>query len=496
MKLLFTFLILFLTVCTAQAQTGGTPFNERDNTYRVLGLKRAKEAFEFSRAEFDRQQILFDKNLISRQELDRAKATYSDAEVNYFQSMLAVLFEKQYVTVARAVKYQSKDGKKHVKITLENSSGGGGDYKKLLNIDSDFYTSLQPDIINDVYVSLLNNENAIISQPYEVKIEELKFGRPVTLDFTLLQDVEAVVVNLVYSGGTQRSPRIYLQKDESENKVFIQSEQFAQEGMLGGSANFSMQLENFSGEDNTFKLEVVNLPTSMNRFFSDPSSNARISQFRFTESARARKANLWVYLPDRQVEGITIDQQIPFYVLAIPQKLANEVGDVRNKIWTQDEIEKLNIGYIRLEIIPRGTGKLLVRAPQLYYSIHSNEKSTIKIDLVNDGTQKLNNIKVQLDVPLNWQRNSEPIIIKELAVGEEKTIELSVIPKENVAVGKYEIRIRSTSLSYDQPVNGDDKTITVEIIGDSNPWGIGFMVFLVVGLIGGMVVFGIKLTRK
>jgi len=216
----------------AGAQTN--PFNQRDDQYRLLGLKRAKEAFEYSRAEFEQKQQLFEKNLISKLELERSRNLLADAEVNYQQSLLAVLFEKQYVAVAKAVKYQSKDGRKHVKLTLENASGGGAEYRKLLNLDDELFRSLQPDMINDVYVSLLNESNAIISQPYEAKIEQLQFGRPVTLDFMLLQDLDAVTVNVTYGSGTQRSPKIFLQKDATVNKVVLQSEQFSQEAELGG----------------------------------------------------------------------------------------------------------------------------------------------------------------------------------------------------------------------------------------------------------------------
>lgn len=75
------------------AQIPSNMFNQRDDQYRVLGLKRAKETYEAARNEFDRQKSLFEKGLISQADLDRTKASFSDAEVNYQQSLLAVLFE-------------------------------------------------------------------------------------------------------------------------------------------------------------------------------------------------------------------------------------------------------------------------------------------------------------------------------------------------------------------------------------------------------------------
>ena len=487
-------LALLLHAVTAGAQTN--PFNQRDDQYRLLGLKRAKEAFEYARAEFEQKQQLFEKNLISKLELERSRNLLADAEVNYQQSLLAVLFEKQYVAVAKAVKYQNKDGRKHVKLTLENASGGGAEYRKLLNLDDELFRSLQPDVINDVYVSLLNERNAIISQPYETKIEQLQFGRPVTLDFMLLQDLDAVTVNVTYGSGTQRSPKIFLQKDATVNKVVLQSEQFSQEAELGGKASFNFTLELFSGENNTFKLEVVNLPAAINRYFIDPGNQARLSQFRFTENTNTRRAALQVFLPDRLSEGLIIDKPIPFYVLVIPREQAEALGDLSARQWSHDEIEALNAGYVRLELVPRGVGKLLVRAPQLFYSIKTGEAVAMNLDVVNEGTRRLDNVKVEADVPLKWSKQIEPLVIAALNTDEEKRVQLQFIPPQDISPGRYEMRLRTTSLADNQPVNGEDKTVTVEIQSETNVLGMALVVTLILGLVVGIVVFGIRLSRR
>ncbi|MBC8180443.1 hypothetical protein H8E88_04895 [candidate division KSB1 bacterium] len=489
------FLILILPNISS-AQMFGTPFNQRDDQYRLLGLKRAIESYEFYRAEFERQKEMFEKNLISRAELDRTRSQFSDAEVNYHQSLLAVLFERQYVAVKNAVKYQDENGRKHVRLTVANTSGGSGDFKKLINIDEELYEKLQPDIVNDVYISLLNDGNAIISQPYEAKIEQLKFGMPQTIDFTLLQDLDAVVVNIVYGNGSQRSPKIFLQKDSSVNKVIVQSEQFSQEVELGGSASYDLTLELFSRETNTFKLEVVNLPSQINRYFNDPTTKARLSQFKFTQQTNTRKAALQVFLPDRPTEKVVIDKPIPFYVLVIPRDQAQALGNIKSKTWTQEEIEKLKIGFVRLELLPRGVGKLLVRAPQLYQSIKKSEVVEMSIDLVNEGSRRLDNVEIEADTPLNWEKKIEPNLLSSLNIREEKRIKLFFTPPEGISVGRYEFRIRTSSLSDDQPVNGEDKIVTVEIQAETNVIGTVILIFLILGIIVGIVVFGIRLSRK
>lgn len=490
-----TFVLLVgLVPDRATAQTG-TFFNQRDDEYRLLGLKRAKEAYEAAKAEYERQVQLADKKLISDQEVERARRNYSDAEVNYQQSLLAVVFEQQYVVVSRAIKYQTGGNRKGVRLTLENASGGGAEFQKLIGIDDELFRSLQPDVVNNVYVSLVNDENAIISQPYEQKVDRIRFGDPVTIEFDLLQDVDAVTVSMIYGTGTTSSRKIYLQKDASVNIVAIEAEQFSQEVELGGSTNFALTLELFSGESNTYKLEVVNLPTQINRYFVDPATDNRLSQFQFTEGVNTRRAALRVFLPDRPTEEVAIDVPRVFHVLAIPRERIGEIGTLPGTM-TDAQIQGLNVGYERLEVIPRGTGELMVRAQVLTYTIRPDESVSVPIDVVNEGSRRLDNIRVEADPPLNWDDVVDPAVIPQLGIAEEGKVTLTFTPPPGVAPGNYDVRVRTTSLSEDLPIRGEDKTITIRVEQEANILGTAIIVILIVGLVVGIVVFGIRLSRR
>lgn len=496
LKTKLLFFIIFFALIEIFAQAPGSYYNPKDDQYRILGLKRAKESFESARAEYDRAKKLFEKGMISIKEYERNKSTFSDSEVNYHQALLAVLFEQQFISVIEAVKYQTPDGKKRVKIKLANTSQGGAEFKKLINIDDELFKSLQPETANNIYVSLLNENNAIISQPYETKIDQIRYGKPVTIEFVLLQDVDAVTVNLIYGSGSQRAPKIYLQKDASVNRVIFQSEQFSQEVELGKTATYALTLELFSGVENTFKLEVVNLPSKINHYFVDPANGARLSHFKFNQSTQTRKAGLQVFLPDRPDDDVKLDQPLSFFVLAIPYEKSGELNINPEKIYTEEEIERLNIGYLKLELVPKGTGQLIVKAPQLYYSIDADEKIEVPVEFYNDGSRRLDNIEFQVDLPINWQKSINPQIIKSLNIREEKRAMFSFTPPADVPPGKYEIRIKTTSLSDERLVRAEDKIITVEIKEQTSLIGTLILILLIGGIIVGVVVFGIKLTRK
>jgi len=492
---LIIIILLVLMSPTASPQIYN-PFNQRDDQYRLLGLKRAKEAFEVARTEYERQQVLYDKGLITQSNLDYARSVYSDAEVNYQQSLLAVLFEKQYISVTAAVKYHDKNGSKKVKLTLANTSGGTEEFRKLLNINDKLFRSLQPDIIHNVYISLLNDGNAIISQPYESKISELRFGEPQEIEFSLLQDVDAVTVYIIYGNGNQRSMKIFLQKDATVNLVAVQSEQFSQEVELGKTAFFDLTLELFSGVSNTFTLEVVNLPEQISRYFKSSSGTVRLRQVKFTESSRTKQALLEVTLPDRASDEVLMDQPISFYVLAVPNNQTDLFKDIHSRLWSEKELDELEIGSVKLELVPRGKGELIVRAPQLYHSILPDETVEMSLDLFNEGSRRLDYLEVKADLPLDWAKEIEPNNIVSLDISQEKKVFLKFKPPTDVSVGKYEIRLKTSGLSNGQPVTGSDKIVTIEIRSETNLLGTAAIVLFILLVVGGIIFYGIRLSRK
>lgn len=497
---IFTFLFLF-TLCFNLSLTSNSnaqsPFpNARDDSYPLLGLKRAKSSYDRTKSEWERQKELYEKKAISLEQYESALNSYQDAEVNYQQSLLVLLFEQQFVSIKRAVKSQDENSKKQVKVTLENTSGATEEFAQIVQMEDDLFRSLQPDVIHNIYVSLSNNDGAIVSSPYEIKLSTLTSGDPETVTFDLLQDLDEVTVNIIYGNGSSRNPKVFLEKDASANRVLIQSERFSQEVELGKSANFGLGLELFSGTNDTYKLEVVNLPKSVTRNFNEIGATGRISQIKFTESKNTIAANLQVSLPDRPTEDVPMDIPVNFYVLAVPINMLNAITTRLNETWTEAEIEALNVGFVKLEMIPKGVGRLVVKAPQLFNESDAAFPVEFSFSVVNEGSRRLDNIEFEIDSPFEWEKRIEPAIIPTLGIREEQTVKLYLTPPNDVSVGRYETRMRSTGLSDSQPVNADDKTFTVQIAAQTSVLGTTFILLLIIGLVGGIVYFGIKLSRK
>ena len=191
-----------------------------------------------------------------------------------------------------------------------------------------------------------------------------------------------------------------------------------------------------------------------------------------------------------------MDVPIPFYVLVLPREQADDLKNLHSRQWTEEELRAINVGYVRLELLPRGKGELQVRSPQLYHAIRADETAEMYVDLLNEGSHRLDNVELKVDMPLGWTRTVSPTMVPSLEINQEARVNLAFTPPQDVAVGKYEMRIRTSGLSSNEPVTAEDKTVTVEIKAETNVIGTVLIVGLVVSLVGGIVGYGIRLSRR
>jgi len=480
-----------LIFCTYAAATQML-YNPNDERFKSLYLEKTLSDYRMQKADFQRQKLLHDKGLISERDFSQSEASFKSAQITYQQAILSLAFEQPHISIDNGVKYQSRDGKKRVRLTLRNTTGGQVEGKK---IELEDLQGIRTDRIANVYVSLLNDARAIVSKPYEAKIESMPVNRQVTIDFFLLQDLDNVTVRCVYGDKTDEK-KIFLQKDETANRVLISSEQFSQEADLGTRATYSLTLELFSSTDNVYKLDVLNLPRQIAWDFLEDQTSARLSQVKFSQDVNTRKMALAVYLPDRyDSTSFMIDAPITFFAAAIPRGAAETVAD-KERRYTAADLEKLNVSFIRLELVPRGVGRIQVRAANFYQELKPGERVQMNLTVANDGTRRLDNIKVQAEAPLNWTSTIAPDLVASLLPGKEEIVSVTLIPPPDVSVGDYETTIKTEAFASNRKVESDDKKIRIHISSSANILGTAALILLLVGILVGVVVFGVRLSRR
>jgi len=489
----FATLILAL-ICLAvwlPAQAG-----QESQTMKLLSLKRAQLTLEKNKGDFDRALKLREQGLQSEEDFSRTQTAYLQAQVDYQQALISFMGSEARISVASAVKFKDAGGKKFVRVTLRYSSKELKELSRLNISAEDLFPLDFMKEIKDVSVSL-KSEGKIVSDPYEKTISALPLETQQDVTFQLLKDVENLEVDIFYSGKSETTS-VYLQKGISANIVTMNSAQFSQEADLESAATFELSLEKFSGEANVFKLEAVNLPSQLNYEFSDPSTGARLSQIKFTEGITSMKLALKVYLPKNADAQVIIDKPIAFYALTLDNDQAVRLAELRSTKPALDDadVAALKAGNVHLELIPRGVGKIEVQAVNLYHEIKVGDAVTMEIRVKNAGTRKLNNIRVSTDLPLNWRSTVVPDLIGSLEQGKDEVVTLTFQPPADVAVGDYEPKIKTECMADNRTVESEDKIVRVHIASKTNVLGVGLLVFLLVGLLVGIVAFGIKLTRR
>lgn len=483
-----------------------------DEQRRFLEVRRRQIELKQARTQLQRTQELFEQGLTSRTELGRAQTAVETAQLNYQEAVLSLLSLQPRLSVRQAIKYQTKDGRKFVRLTVENLTPTFDDsqFRLLSNFEGadPIPEELRRRDLQDIFVSLkaagelatgaatstaATSRGTTIALPYEVHIPELKYGQSQTLEFQLLRDVGSVVVASSYKGQNQEID-IQLQQAETENVVTITSTQISQEADLGSQATYDLRLERSSVDVRQFRLKVVNLPHQISYSFIDPQTQARLSQLNFPAGVTEQRLGLRLFLPERADEQVRIDEPLAFWALVMDERQAERFQDER--VYSSAEIAGSRAGRVQLVIIPRGVGRIEVSAVSLFSEIQTGESVETTIMLRNTGTRRLDNIKLTTESPLNWRVDLQPDVVPALEINREETVKLKIVPPSDVVVGDYEVRLKTESYAYGRRVPSEDKIYRVSVKAQTSLWGtvglIGGLLVLVIGI----VVFGIKLTRR
>ncbi len=470
---------------------------QQDQASLLLDLKKARATYQSASQKLESDRKLYENKAISEDEFIRTRNEALSAEVDYQKLILRVISQQSYIIVERAVKYQTPRGERRVKVTLRSTMEGNQEYLDQFQEHFDVFTpEMRSSRIYNIFISLLEpGSNTIIGSPYEVRIPTLDMGGATLADFGLLKDVETVSVSLNY-GGRKDEKTIFLEKDASASVVDINSMQFSQEVDLGGAASYDLTLERFSTSDDVYKLAVVNLPRQVSYDFLDSETGARLSQVKFGQGVNTKKLSLKAYLPERDDELVVIDRPLEFYALVLSLEQAEKLGDPSGRQFGPEQLAEFQAGSVRLELIPRGVGRIEVRAPSLYHEITVGDSLVLEVTVRNIGSRRLDNVKISTDNPLNWRSRIEPDLIRSLEPEKEAQVSLVFMPPEDVGVGAQEVKIRTEALADNRAVRTEDKTVRIQVKARTEVLWTTVLVLALVGLVVGIVVFGVKISRR
>ena len=319
--------------------------------------------------------------------------------------------------------------------------------------------------IRSIYVSLLDSiDDTNIVKPYEEKIPVLGYNETVELTFQLQKDVESLKVSLNYPELPLPETRlIYLQKESALDVVNVSSLRFSQEGNLGSSVTYDLTLDRLAETENTFQLRVINLLNRLSFEFQDPETKSRQSQVKFTQEQSKRNLSLIVYLPE-ELDASYLDSTVEFYVAVLDETEANELSGVNNRLdLPADQIESIQGGVERFELIPKGVPEIEVFVQNAFQTIKIGEQVNMTATLQNIGTRDLVDIRMIVDVNTDWKYTVVPEVIGSLGRNEEKEIQLTLSPPVDIGVGEYQAKLNAEVTVDNRKFEARDRSITVQV---------------------------------
>ena len=188
-------------------------------------MKSAEKLMDKKRIELEELQAMMNEknNIVTVAEVNTAEEDYETAVSEYEQAKLELqrvelesLQDEWHITVEETSLYESPDGRERFSITLRNSSSPVKLVESSEVVGQDIIISAQ---IDDIFVTIREQEGygssgAIITEPYERRIETLKENESVTLEFELIKEnIRDVVVELKYSG-REENKNIHLKQED------------------------------------------------------------------------------------------------------------------------------------------------------------------------------------------------------------------------------------------------------------------------------------------
>ena len=105
--------------------------------------------------------------------------------------------EDPYISVVSARRYKKGD-RRRLEVVLTYGAIKGELKETDPEISTDYSNGATAQEINNVYVSIRDETDAIIGFPYEYRIPSLKDGQATTLDFELRRNVDSLTVHILY----------------------------------------------------------------------------------------------------------------------------------------------------------------------------------------------------------------------------------------------------------------------------------------------------------
>ena len=484
----------------------------RTKEQRLYDIKLRNAQWEVDRKQLDKDtnestfievQELFKQNISTLEELNRREREYRQAQLAYDQAVIKLentrlefLRDATHITIREAKKYRTAEGRRQIEITLENASNLPQAMSLIPDKSAEAVSALLE--IQNIQVSIKDG-NLIIAEPYEIPIPSLKLNESKSLTFRLLSDYESVRVSLQLLDNQTLNYPIVLRRESLQDIPTINSVQFSQEGDLNSRVKYDIILERLAEDEKNFRLAVVNLPKEIDLNFIDPATSASLTQIKFSEETTRQQLELEVQIPEKLSRRF-VDETIEFYVFITDKDGFQQIGLLNREHGTkQIPLEKINTikgNKERFELIPRGKGALETIISNRYQEIKTGEEVAVRVDVLNTGTLEVEDVHLILTPPLGWTYAAVPDTIRRVLPGEKEPINITLTPPSDLGVSEYDVRVEAAGFVANERIEAQEKDLTIRVEARANILRNVLIIGGVIGLVVGVAIVSIKVSRR
>lgn len=548
---------VLILMATEELSAQQVTYDPNAEKFTLLSLNQAYINLGQAAKNFVRVKEQYGNKLVSTEEYEQALANYRNRKIDYDMALMRIMFNASYVIVERAVKRVEPDGTTSVTITVKNEAGGSFELSKIKTFGARNTAMIDPNVsvgtvtqgnvklkemldtealsyedvindtipfiegqglafadvinlleINNIFISLSSRadtgESPYISKPYMKKIDKLTSNERAQVTFGLLRDTEICTVNISFGDKILEYP-VYLELESGASGLgmTVSSDNPRLRADLEGTVSYTLTLQRYT-EETSFALRAVNLPRQIDYRFIDPENNQPVETVNFIKGRREKAVQLELTMPKRTSELVQVDQSIPFQALVMNSEDVakyDAMSKTDGRFVEEKEIATLNVTSIDLMVTPIGVGRIEVSASTFFYSIQPDEEVNMTLTIKNSGTGRLKDVEVNVDLPSpEWTEETEPKLIRSLDPEGEEKIEIMIAPPEEATVGEHIIKVkvegRTSGTVSERVIEADDKDVTVEIKEKPDILGRLILIVLLIGIVLGIVIFGIKLSRR
>lgn len=464
------FLLALATCITVMSPAFG-------QSVKTIELEKAKLSLEKARNDYHMGQKLVERASLAKSTVDQLEIAYRFALLDYQEKLVESGLLTSGIAVRKAVRQESAAGERIVRLELYNSLSAE---QYLVGSDTELVAiPLLAKGLRAVTVSLLR-DNTIVGLPYELVIDEWPPRQTKVLTFTMLEDIKDVTIRLTYQGvSTDRTVR--LQSELSQEAIALACTHPFQEADLGSVTSFGLTLDRPTTTQRSYRLQVMGLPQTVGTEFVDPTSSARLTSLNFGSAVTSQQVVLLVTLPTRPDSVVAVGTPLKFAVRAVSDDF---------------QTGKVPAGQVSLELVPWDRSKVTLVAESYYYELQPGESVPIAVTVVNEGSSALHNVELVIDAPPHWSVTGTPIIVPDILPKQTTSLTVGVLAPADVGLGDFEARLRAKTKVRGKDVESDEKVVRLHVESGAQWLSVAVVAVLLLGVVAGLVYFGIRLSRR